>query len=114
MLLFGMRRRAAGKPIPSWQLNTHRFELGHLLINDQHRPELNRTVRVARFVSADLSGADLWPELTDVQLLLVKPSYMVLQGLEHSALHETDMCQVWLLHAADPDAGSASKTPDGH
>ena len=107
MLFFGMRRRSAGKPIPTWQLHSARFSRGHLLTVDKRCPELNRVVRVARFVHAEQMH-DLWPELNDFQLLQVRPDYLVLQGLEHDPVDGVDACQTWLLYSTDPDAGPIS------
>ncbi len=98
--------------MPRWQLASIVCVPGHLLIDEKRVPELGRTVRVARFTNPINLGHMLWPELLDVQILKVQPTWLVLSGFEHEGIGEVDVAQTWLLHVSDPDRRENPEVPE--
>lgn len=84
---------------------------GHLSIDEQPDPVLNRTVRVATLLDTKtLLPLDI-PALIDPMILKAAKSFMVLTGIEriHDPLQNKDFeyAQSWVLHesASDWDIG---------
>ncbi len=95
--LWGYQLRAAGRKLPLWQLHASTRVCGRLLMTEQRHPRLARWTRTARFVQID-ADKDIYPPLTDAQVVLVTSERVVVVGLEATGvLDDIDVAQGWAL-----------------
>lgn len=104
-----VRVRENGVVVPRHLVGLLRAVRGRLLVHDVRVPELNRTSRIAEFVT---DSADAL-RLVDANLIHATADMLVLNGFEQLYVNTrlTDYAQTWVLTECEGDTPQGTRGP---